>query len=235
MKFPDIDNFRADDQYFEEIFPGVWLMDDHRWAYYIWEKLRFEGAVKGPFALVHLDCHWDGVNDFHGEPSAVRELLEIKDIDGIYSLVQKNKDVRTHSFIAPAVIRGLISEVHFHCKQDCTGPGLYPPFLKQHKVRQIIHRNIESLASRQIHKPVIFDIDLDLFNKADMWEEGNLWTDAQVSDFLAVCSKMAQSAVVVTAAMSFGYSGTEQDTRHLTRLFASFAQRFRGLVTPDRS
>jgi hypothetical protein len=42
MKFPDIDNFKMDDQYFEEIFPGVWLMDDHRWAYYVWEKVHFE-------------------------------------------------------------------------------------------------------------------------------------------------------------------------------------------------
>jgi len=230
MKFPDIDNFRADSEYFEEIFPGVWLMDDHKWAYYIWEKARFESAGRGPFALVHLDCHWDGVNDFHGEPAAVKELLDIKDMDGIYSLVRKNADVRTHSYIAPAIIRGLIDEVHFYCRQVCTGPGLYPRFLKQHKARQFIHQNIESLVSREFSKPVIFDMDLDLFNNADMWEEGDLWTDSEINDFLGVCSEMVRSAHVVTAAMSFGYSGTEKDTRHLTRLFASFARRFRGVV-----
>ena len=235
MKFPDIDNFNADDQYFEEIFPGVWLMDDHRWAYYIWEKARFENRSEGPFALVHLDCHWDGVNDFHGEPSAVRRLLELNDIEGIYSLVRENVDVRTHSFIAPAIIRGLVDEVHFYCKQVCTGPGLYPPFLKEHKTRQFIHQSVESLVSRQILKPVIFDLDLDLFNNSDMWDEGDLWADEEIADFLSMCSGMVQSSSIVTAAMSFGYSGTEQDTRHLTRLFTSFARRFRSLVTPART
>jgi UPF0489 domain len=230
MKFPDIDHFEADDQYFEEIFPGVWLMDDHRWAYYIWEKIRFETGNNGPYALVHLDCHWDGVNDFHGEPSAIKELIEINDMEGIYSLVQKNTDVRKHSFVAPAIIRGLVDEVHFYCKQACTGPGLYPPFLKQHKARQVIHQGVEALLSRKISKPVIFDIDLDLFNNFDMWDEGDLWPDAEITEFLSMCSGMVQSASVVTAAMSFGYSGTEKDTRHLTRLFTSFARRFKSLL-----
>jgi hypothetical protein len=170
------------------------------------------------------------VNDFHGDPSAVRELAGIHDMEGIYSLVQRNRDVRKHSFIAPAIIRGLVDEVHFYCKQVCTGPGLYPPFLKEHRARQFIHQGIESLLSHRISKPVIFDIDLDLFNNSDMWDEGDLWTDPEIVEFLSICSHMVRSSSVVTAAMSFGYSGTEEDTRHLTRLFASFARRLKSLT-----
>jgi len=227
MKFPDIDNFKTDDQYFEEIFPGVWLMDDHRWAYYVWEKMFLQKKNEWPFALVHVDCHWDGVNDFYGNPSAVKELVGMNDIDSIYSLVQKNKDVRKDSFIAPAIIRGLVDEVHFYCKQTCTGPGLYPPFLKEHNAGQFIHRNIESLISHQISKPIIFDIGLDIFNKSDMWDEGDIWKEIEIFEFLWKCSNMIQSSSIVTTAMSFGYSGTEKDTRHLTRLFTSFIKDLR--------
>ena len=230
MKFPDIDSFTTNDDYFEEIFPGVWLMDDHRWAYYIWERFHFENRMKAPCALVHLDCHWDGVNDFYGDPSAVRELAGINDIGGIYALVRENMSVRRHSFIAPAIIRGLVDEAHFYCKQVCTGPGLYPPFLKEHKARQIIHQSMESLISRKITKPVIFDLDLDLFNNSEMWDEGEVWTDAEITGFLSMCSNLVHTSSVVTAAMSFGYSGTEQDTRHLTRLFTSFIRRFKSLI-----
>ncbi|OPY76032.1 MAG: hypothetical protein A4E65_03306 [Syntrophorhabdus sp. PtaU1.Bin153] len=228
MKFPDIDSFKMNDTYLEEIFPSVWLMDDHRWAYYIWEKVFLKNENEGSFALVHLACRWDGVNDFYGDPTAVRNLVEINDIDRIYSLVQRNRYVRKDSFIAPAIIRGLVDEVHFYCRQTGTGPGLYPPFLKEHKARQFIYGQIEPLLSHQISKPIIFDIDLDLFNKSDMWDEGGPWTDQEIVEFLSMCSNLIRSSSVVTAAMSFGCSGTKQDTRHSTRLFTSF---MRDLIT----
>ena len=79
----------------------------------------------------------------------------------------------------------------------------------------------------RLTKPLIFDIDLDLFNRSDMWDEGDLWADAEIIELLSMCSGMIQSSLVVTAAMSFGYSGTGQDTRHLTRLFTSFIQELR--------
>lgn len=227
MKFPGVDNLKMDDQYFEEIFPGVWLMDDHRWAYYIWEKALLGNRNERPCALVHLDYHWDGVNDFHDKPSAIRKLVEINDIDSIYCLVREDKDVRKDSFIAPAIIRGLVDEVHFYCKQEDTEDGLDALLLQGHNARQFIYRSIESLISLQTSKPIIFDIDLDLFNinKHDMWAEGDLWTDTEIVEFLSMCSGMIQSSSVVTAAMSFGYSGTEQGTRHVTRLFSSFMER----------
>jgi len=227
MKFPDIDDFTTDDQYFEEIFSGIWLMDDHRWAYYIWEKAILENRIEGPCALVHLDHHWDGVNDFHGDPAAIKKLVGTYDIGDIYSLVEKKMGVQKDSFIAPAIIRGLIDEVHFYCKQTCIGPGLYPPFLKENNTRQFIHEKMKSLLSHQITKPIIFDIGFGLFNKSDMWDEGELWPDKEIIEFLWMCSDMIQSSSVVTAAMSFGHSGTEQDTRHLTKLFASFIKDLR--------
>lgn len=227
MKFPNIDNFTSNSQYLEEIFPGIWLMDDHRWAYYVWERVFREYGQQGPFALIHMDCHWSGVNDFHGDPAAVKRLKEISDLEGIHSLVRNNKDVQRDSFIVPAIIRGVVDEVHFYCRQTCTGPGLYPPLLREHNARQFIHGTMKSLISHRISKPIIFDIDLDTFNRSDIWDEGELWPDREIVDFLRMCSNLIQSSLVVTAAMSFGDSGTEQDTRHLTRLFTSFMRDLR--------
>jgi len=224
MKFSDIDSFSSNDSYFEEIFPDVWLMDDHRWAYYIWEKIFFDKKNLLPVTLIHLDCHWNGVNDFHGNPPAVEELTKIKDINNIYCLVHENANIRNDSFIAPAIIRGLINEIHFFCKETCTGPGLYPPFMKEYNARQFMYENIESLISNNISKPVIFDIDLDFFNKSEMWDEGNLMTDLEIMEFLSLCTPMIKISSLVTASMSFGYSGTEDDTRHLAKLFYSFME-----------
>ncbi len=222
MKFTDIDNFKTNDSYFEEILPNVWLMDDHRWAYYIWEKIFFDKENQLPLTLIHLDCHWNGVNDFYGNPSSVEELKKINDINDIYSLVYENVNIRNDSFIAPAIIRGLIDEIHFFCKETCTGPGLYPPFMKEYNARQFMYGDIGSLVSNPILKPFIFDIDLDLFNKSEMWDEGDLMTDQEIMEFLSLCTCMIQLSSLVTVSMSFGYSGTEDDTRHLTKLFSSF-------------
>jgi len=167
------------------------------------------------------------VNDFHGDPSAVKKLVEIRDLENIYLLVEKKMGVQKDSFIAPAIKRGLVDEVHFYCRQTCTGPGLYPPFLKVYGAKQFIHEKMKSLLSHQISKPIIFDIGLGLFNKSGMWDEGDLWTDQEIAEFFWMCSDMIQSSSVVTAAMSFGYSGTEQDTRHLTKLFTSFIKDLR--------
>jgi len=66
MKYPNIDSFETNDSYYEEIYPNIWLMDDHRWAYFIWEQCLNRNRIKKPYALLHLDYHWDGVNDFFG-------------------------------------------------------------------------------------------------------------------------------------------------------------------------
>ncbi|NQT09967.1 MAG: UPF0489 family protein [Desulfobacteraceae bacterium] len=166
IQFPDIANFKTNDRYFEEISPNIWLMDDHKWAYYIWEKIFSQNAHKAPFALFHLDYHWDGVNDFR-ESTHIKELVNIKEIGKIHNLVLEDY-IRKDSFIASAIIRGLVDEVHFYCKQKDTEPGLDESLLAEYKASQFLHHDIDSLISYSTQKPIIFDIDLDLFNKSGM-------------------------------------------------------------------
>ena len=99
--------------------------------------------------------------------------------------------------------------------------GFYGTFLTEYSASQIIHDNINSINARSTQKPVIFDIDLDLFNKSDMWAEGNLWEKDEIIEFIRNCSGIIKSSTVITVAMSFGYSGTEEDTKYLTKLFTT--------------
>jgi len=90
MQFPEVDNFKSNDRYFEEISPNIWLMDNHKWAYYIWEKVFSKNTHKTPVTLFHLDYHWDGVNDFK-ESIHITDLINIKEIQKIYNLAHKSK------------------------------------------------------------------------------------------------------------------------------------------------
>ena len=79
--------------------------------------------------------------------------------------------------------------------------------------------------------PLIFDLCLYLFNHADDLEfEGVLWTDADVLEFLEATSSHILTAAVVTISLSFGYSGTEEDTRHLAQLVVPRILELRGLA-----
>jgi hypothetical protein len=80
------------------------------------------------------------------------------------------------------------------------------------------HQTIASFASQQFDCPLIFDLWLDLFNRSGDRETGSLWSDAEVTDFLKSVEPLLQAAEIVTVSLSFGYSGTEEDTRRLAHL-----------------
>lgn len=211
-----IDELKPDDSYFEEIQPDVWLMDDHRWSYYIWERYISSTANKTPRALVHLDYHWDGVNDIDRTEDQNR-LRAIGKLDEIYKIVSEAKYIRKDSFIAPAIIRNIFSEVHYYCVQTDTTVGLDSELLIKYGSQQIIHSNISSL-TMNAPKDSLFNIDLDIFNKSGLWAEGDLWTDFDILEFIYKCEELIKTSPLITIAMSFNYSGSRQDTIHLAKL-----------------
>src|SRR4051812_28727799 len=95
---------------------NIWLMDNHKWAFYIWHRFRRQSQIE-KFSLVHADYHWDGGSDFHGSEEAEQEILRADDA-ALEALVRDEQLIRYDSFIAPAVLRGYLSEVHFFCKQS---------------------------------------------------------------------------------------------------------------------
>ncbi len=194
-------------------------MDDHKWAYYVWEKYRCKSVHNPPFTLVHLDRHWDGVDDFTNNPSEKEKLIKIDTLKPIYQLLASGSNlIRKDSFIAPAIMRDLVNEIHFYCTQTDTEIGIDEPLLREFEARQFIHVDIKSLIERVSGQRIFFDIDLDLFNKSDMFLEGDLWEENEIVDFIDQCSPILKNSSTITISMSFGYSGTQQDMYYLTKL-----------------
>ena len=165
-----------DEDYLAHLGQDVWLMDDHRWALKVWETER----KSHQYSLVHADYHWDGCYDFYDNQEEEEKLITASSAE-IAKLVAENEWIRFDSFIAPAIRRGLIHTVHFYCLQEGIGSSaLDPDFLERCNARQVIHSNALSLANSIVESPLIFDLCLDLFNRSDQWNEGELWSDYEI-------------------------------------------------------
>lgn len=218
MNTPRIDDIVLNDQFYEEIYPGVWLMDNHKWAF--WARLNHftQHATGLPAKLFHFDYHWDAVNDFQNEASL--SDLSKKSLSEMYQLVSEDF-IQKDSFIAPAIIKGFFNEIHFYCKQKNPQIGFSVEFLNSYMAKQYIYKKIEVMNAATIKTPYAFDLDIDLFNDSEMYLESKLWTESQMYDFFCICRPLIQNASVVTIAMSFGYSGTKEDTKWLTQYVVS--------------
>lgn len=211
----DYSALSEDKDFFEQMPAGVWLMDDHKWALLIWEQHRLR-ARGGRYSLMHADYHWDSTDDFRDNEEAQAEL-NAADSDGLRAMTAVGERITYDSFIAPAVRRELFSEIHFYCLQDDSEP-LDEDLCEAFKTKQHLHPDVPSLAEAVPVGPLVFDLCLDLFNRSGNFEEGNLWSDAEVLAFLDAIKHHIQAAELVTISLSFGYSGTVDDTRHLAKL-----------------
>lgn len=214
-----MDNFSSlapDENFRANLGEGVWLMDNHKWALLAWEQARAAGQR---YALLHADYHWDGI-DVLGEVPERLTAFEAAGLPELDALTEEDVLVRFDSFIAAAVRRGFVSEVHFYCTEDeGNDEGLYQPICDRYGTVQFIHRDLESFAAVAPTDPVIFDLCLDLFNRSNDEEYGeDLWNDEEVIGFVDVVAHHIRAAKVVTVSLSFGYSGTPDGTRHLAAL-----------------
>jgi len=140
----DFSQLQPDDGYLADLGSDVWLMDDHRWAFLVWTRFGFERGIRR-FSLVHADHHWDGVNDFHENEEARHQLLTA-DLTELEAMVRNEERIQCDSFIAPAVIRELVTEVHFFCKQTDTEPGLGERLLADTGAREYMHDDADQLS-----------------------------------------------------------------------------------------
>jgi hypothetical protein len=139
--------------------------------------------------------------------------------------------IRYDSFIAPAVIRGLVDEVHFLCRQnDVDEHGLDEDLLLKTGARQYFYDDAHSIANVEFGEPVIFDLCLDIFNRSEQWAEGDLWPEAEIEVFLRQLRPVIESATVVTVSLSFNYSGTASNTRCLAALCLPLLKRWRAVA-----
>ncbi|MBU2445203.1 MAG: UPF0489 family protein [Bacteroidetes bacterium] len=224
-----IPHIRRDTNFIAELYPAFWVMDDHRWAFLAWEKSASSLNKNARYSLIHADYHYDGCNDFESE-TEITSLLTISDLDKLEAIVRSNSRIRKDSFIAPAVIRELLNSLHFYCLQGDTEPGIDESLLSRFNCTQHLHSSIEKLIAANVSSPLIFDLCLDLFNKSDQWEEGDLWQDHEILEFLEKASLYIERADIVTVSFSFGYSGTTDDTKRLAALVLPIMLGYRGIA-----
>jgi len=215
--YPALNTIRRNGNFFKEIYPDVWLMDNHKWAFFIWEDYRYKNPGMLPPTLVHIDYHWDGINDFQSL-AEINDLINVASSKEMRKLVAQDSLVRLDSFIAPSIIRRIIEEVHFHCLQSDSDEGIDNDLLRRYRAKQFSHSNIDSLIQSAAGKSVIFDIDLDIFNRSGQWSRGELWAEDDILSFLDKCSILIANSSLVTIAMSFDYSGASRDTKYLVQL-----------------
>ena len=192
---------------------GLWIITNGPITY--GKNTLIEKQIEVPALLFHLDYHWDAVNDYN-KPERIAELVESK-INDLFCLVDEDF-ITKDSFIAPAIIRGLIDEIHFYCMQFDNEIGFSEPFKEEYSISEEIHYNTSTILNTVIQKEVIFDIDLDLFNRSDNFLIVDLWQEEEIIQFIDICIPLISQSTVVTIAMSSGYSGTDVDTRYLTNL-----------------
>lgn len=210
----NLEGLMPDDNYLAALPGDVWLMDNHKWALSVWARSH----AGFPRKLLHADHHWDGVDLFYGDDSEQVALAKA-DLAELERRIVEEDRVQYDAFIAPAVRRGYFDQVHFYCTQkDDWDKGLDPDLCAEFGVSQTLHASVESFAAVPLGMPMVFDLCLDLFNESDKFYGSSLWSDATIQAFLDATRHLVEAASVVTVSMSFGYSGTQQDTQRLAQL-----------------
>ena len=205
----------ADDRLCVPIGPGVWLIDDHRWAFYVWAQHALSASLRHPerlpLCLVHIDAHADAVDGFLPDPAGWVPLQGETDLARIYGRVAQDSDLTLASFIAPAIRRGWITEVHFFgCADD--DDLLDAPLLAATGASQRRHEMIGDLVQAVEGRGLLLDIDLDVFNEAEARGQSRLWPEDDIIACIDAWTPLIQRADVITIARSFGFSGTVADT-----------------------
>ena len=209
----DIDKivFGNNEEYFDEIYPNIWIMHNHKWSLYCWEKYRESNKI--PSTLVHLDYHWDACNDYSENEPTIRDM----NLENIKDELIEDANIRKDSFIAPAIIRDYINRVDFHCYQKDNAIGFDTDFLKRYNAVENVCENIEDLVKNIGEQEIILDIDLDIFNSLGS-KMGDLWSKEKIESYIHTITPLIKQAKIITIAMSYGFSGSDEDIKYLTKL-----------------
>lgn len=195
-----------------EIAPGVWVMDDHKWALWVWATQR----KILPKTLFHVDYHWDGADDFTDDDDSLIMLLSRP--QELKKVISEDRFIRKNSFIAPAIRAEFFEEIHFHCYQRNIEQGLDPEVLIKQPVRQYIHPDIPPAIRLIKPDETALDLDVDIFNRSTFFGRGDLWPNTDILQFLDRLKDVIKASPLVTIALSYCYSGTEANTHSLAEL-----------------
>jgi len=133
------------------------------------------------------------------------------------NIISEEQYIRKDSFIAPAIIRKFINRVDFYCFQNNTEVGLDSSLLTKYQVKQNIYNQIDDLVKSTGTCEIILDIDLDIFNTIGS-KFGKLWSKDKIINYINKLSPLIKKAKIITIAMSYGYTGSNEEIEYLTKL-----------------
>jgi len=110
----------------------VYVFDEHNEAYYYWHKAKYEGYIKEPLDLFHIDAHSDMMKSDGIQISIYLPNDSQVDYLEYYKNLAKN-EFNIGNFIIPAILNGLVNNVYF----------IFPKW-KNYKVR-VLKNNISSM------------------------------------------------------------------------------------------
>lgn len=119
---------------------------------------------------------------------------------------------------------------------DGDDEGIYEGTLNKHNAHQHIYRSSSELKNVNIKTPYIFDFCVDVFNKSDMMYTGDIWERNEIDELLENAKHLVVNASIVTISMSYGYSGTCDETAWLTEYVVGKFCAWRGYIetTPSQ-
>ena len=207
----DIDKivFGNNEKYFDEIYPNIWIIHNHKWSLHCWEQYRKNN--KFPSTLVNLNFHWNACNDYNENESTIRDT----NLKNMKNSLIKDSNIRKDSFIAPSIIRGYINKVDFHCFQKDT-VGLDESFVNKYKVVQNIYDSIKDLVHNIGEQEIILDLDLDMFNTLGS-KLGKLWDKEKVESYLRTITPLIKQAKIIAIAIPYGHTGNDEDIECITK------------------
>jgi len=90
----------------------VYVFDEHNEAYYYWHKAKYEGYIKEPLDLFHIDAHSDMMKSDGIQTSIY--LLNGSQVDYLeYYQNLAKKEFNIGNFIIPAILNGLVKNVYY--------------------------------------------------------------------------------------------------------------------------
>jgi hypothetical protein len=200
-------------------------MDQHKWAFYIWELAKEKELIKPNATLFHVDAHLDD------RPWVIEdnpEYINITGLENLKSFTCKHLDI--DNFIWPAFGRETINKIIY--VSDFSSSDPFEEWTREHvegriyegiRVHSIQELN-ESISLGQVDpyiqdNSLILNLDLDFFNEADLYNsDPQLKSDQEVIESLTYLKNL-NNWDLITVALSPEYCGGEEACNHLFQLF----------------
>ncbi|MDV3448807.1 UPF0489 family protein [Bacillus safensis] len=203
----------------------IFLMDQHKWAFYIWELAREEGLIMPNATLFHVDAHLDDV------PSVLQDNPEYIDIEGLENIKSfTDKSIQNFTFIWPAFGRETINNIIYVSDFSRSDPfeewtrenvaGRIYEGIRVHSIEELKDSILLGEVEPYVHNnSLILNLDLDFFNEEEFYDrDPKIKSDQEVMESLTYLKNLYKWDLI-TVSLSPEYCGGEEACDHLLKLF----------------